>query len=158
MSCMAILSSIHRWLPCRTHLGSMLVILALIASVLLTSCDKLARWTVVNDVPFAASIWVDGGWAVYSAHEQRIIDHYFPRTPQKDHPIYTVKAYEFLPGQGNIYGKNAQGTRVAGGEGDLIYCQLYTWQELKDAKLTIVVTRNVEQPGLRPAPETSSCP
>ena len=46
----------------------MLVILALIASVLLTSCDKLARWTVVNDVPFAAEHLVDGGWAVYSAH------------------------------------------------------------------------------------------
>ena len=123
-----------------------------------TACDKWPTWTISNETPLALEIFVAGAPGTYAGHEKREIHQGFPSKPDKSRPVYVVKAYEFVEGQGRLRGKNALGTPVLGGPGDLIFCRLYTWEELKELDLTIVVTQNVKQKGLRPDPEDLSCP
>ena len=61
---------------------------------------------------------------------------------------YPMKAYVFLEGEGEVRTtRGDDGSRVVGGRGELVYCEAFSWSELKSAAFTVVVERNVA-PGI----------
>jgi hypothetical protein len=130
------------------------VILLLVLVTVTTACDSLPTWTYINDTPYAIEVFTNNASGPYRANERVEVLTGFPEDVEK----WTVKAYKFVPGEGRRAGFNAQGTLVPGSFGDLIFCRVYTREELKKADLTIVITQNVDEKGLRPDPKTPTCP
>jgi hypothetical protein len=68
---------------------------------------------------------------------------------------YTIRAYEFLPGKGDIPGwfETPGSPVVLGGQGDLLFTKTYTQEEIETMNYTVTITRNVF-PG-QPTPGSS---
>lgn len=123
-----------------------------------SACDRWVTVTVLNKsgVPVDVNINNVAGLILRPQGKYRgwvphqVFPGYWPGGPTVPPPNYPIKAYEFVPGNGNIAGwRDENGGWVVGGDGELIFCVTYTWEELKAMNFTITITRNVF-PGYQP--------
>jgi hypothetical protein len=62
---------------------------------------------------------------------------------------YVIKAYEFLPGKGDLLGWYEEWGTVLGGQGDLLFCITYPQEEIEAMNYVVTITPNVS-PGNPP--------
>lgn len=148
---------------------------SLLLAVITVGCDRFEKWTVINKTasPIRIKIasakgepsqpvsvaYITAG--VYRAYETRRFGELPPE--KADARLLTiVRAYEFVPGKGNLIGwREPDGSTIMGGQGQLVFCMIYTGEELRATSRVIIVTRNVvdgnrlDDPS-RPCPELPS--
>ena len=126
-------------------------------SLFIISCDgqNYETWTIVNrmDTP----IVLDGtfGGAV-KANDINEYSDYFPKEP--DGITYRLRAFEFIPGEGNEFGWNLDGKYVRGRRGQFLFCNSFTWQELNAMKRIIVIDQNMINGRKIGEPRPDYCP
>ena len=135
----------------------MLLLIILLGTAV--GCDRWVINTILNKTAVPVRVTINDRDQItvrpYGKHRSptspTVLPGVYPGKPEvKPPPTYTIKAYEFLPGKGDIFGwVEEDGTFVRGGRGDLIFCVTYTWEELKAMNFTITITRNVF-PGYHP--------
>lgn len=122
-------------------LGRVFVTLVPVLILVVAGCDPGEEWTHINrtDVPLIVT-GTRGGPVLRSFETMRTLS----LVPQIRPGVYVFKAYEFVPGAGRLFGwAEAPG----GGQGEMVFCRVYVWEELKKLKLTVEVVRNVP-PGI----------
>ena len=105
---------------------------------------KMTTWTAINQTFMPVGLWVNGR----GLRTSRPLETWTSKDPSNifsdnDKSTYTFKGYEFIPGMGNLFGWQEDGTNVYGEEGKLVFCKTYTWDELKDTDFTITITLNI---------------
>ena len=109
------------------------------------SCDNwiISTWTNNTPVP----IYVtnnNNATTVLRPQEKRSFPGGFYAKGEPGPASYVIKAYEFLPGKGDISGWDDEaGKRVYGGRGDLLFCVTYTWEEINAMNYAVTITQNV---------------
>ncbi len=122
-------------------------------------CENLSTWRFSNSASVPVMVYKGAAeMGMLRPGESRDLQLGFPSSATAAPSVYVVKGYEFKIGEGNVIGWRENQKDILGSVGDLIFCRVYTWEDLKKNRLHIEVTRNVEQTGLRPDPTNPSCP
>ena len=129
--------------------------MALLAGVLITfvSCqDKwpISTWKNETDVPVYVTV-NNNGTTILRPQEKESFPGGFALKGEPGPDSYTIRAYEFLPGKGDIPGwrETAGEPPVYGGQGDLLFSVTYTREEIEAMNYTVTITQNVS-PGQSP--------
>jgi hypothetical protein len=100
----------------------------------------MKTWVIINENSIPVRWEVNGGGGVLRPHSRSEVDMFFPPHPREGPERYVVTAYEFVPGKGRLLGWfEEDGQAVVGGKGALVFCETYSWQQIKDTKRTLVI-------------------
>ncbi len=129
------------------------IIMVLLAAVV--GCDPGVEWTHVNQTGFPIELFIlpDTGADLCPNQTRSFLDLDIEKSE-----TYVVKAYIFVPGDGNVAGWDANCNRVTGHTGDLFYCKVYSRKAFTALKRRIVVPNDAATILEWNQPETPSCP
>jgi hypothetical protein len=91
--------------------------------------------------------------------ERSVMEAPFPEQSQDGPGSYVFKAYQFVPGVGDVNGYDNSGLVVPGRRGTLVYCETFSWEEVHAMGRVIAIVENISQGARlddRPCPATLS--
>jgi hypothetical protein len=132
----------------RLFLALLLPAIFLAAGVTLASSGQQPPgqpvWLAVNDTPFALLFTGTQVGIKRLLPDQRLLFEAPFAADAKDGPAtYTFKSYRFYPGHGTLKGYDRQGRVVRGAQGALVFCEVFTRQELVATRLVVTIVQNI---------------
>ncbi|MBI4200294.1 MAG: hypothetical protein HY535_07470 [Chloroflexi bacterium] len=130
-----------------------ILFLALLIIGVLALSEDFPKETIINKTQYPIIVDINGfGGPLLKAGETQSSSG--PRAPAER---WVIKAHEFVPGKGKFFGWYEQGKFVPGGEGQLLFCMIYSLEELELMNRVITITQNVVA-GKRLDDPSSPCP
>jgi len=124
--------------------------MALLAGVVITlvSCqDKwpVSTWINETDVPVYVTVNNNGTTILRPQEKESFPGGFYAKGDVRGPASYVIRAYEFLPGKGEIPGwyDEAASRRVYGGRGDFLFCITYPREEIEAMNYVVTITQNV---------------
>jgi hypothetical protein len=146
----------------RLFLALLLPAIFLAAGVTLASSGQQPPghpiWLAVNETPFSLHVVSTLVAPQRLLPDERLLFEAPFAAEARDGPAtYTFKAYRFYPGHGTLRGYDRQGRVVHGAQGALVFCEIFTRQELAATRLVVTIVQNIAD-GARldggPCPDT----
>lgn len=101
-------------------------------------------WLAVNETPFSLHLVSTLVAPQRLLPDQRLLfEAPFAAQAQDSPAAYTFKAYRFYPGHGTLKGYDRQGRIVRGSQGALVFCEVFTRQELVATRLVVTIVQNI---------------